>query len=63
MVQAHNFNVGENITLIDKHSSVGVYQIPCFVESIDGDYYVLRKRDFVVTRYRVGKYYPHMKKD
>jgi hypothetical protein len=62
MPQAHNFNVGDNIDLIDHHCSVGRYIIPCFVDSIDGDVYVLRKREFLITYIRVGKYYPHMRK-
>jgi hypothetical protein len=60
---AHDFNVGDNITVTDHHSSVGVYSIPCYVQEIDGDYYIMRKRDFTSAPFRIGKYYPHMKKE
>lgn len=63
MIQAHEFNVGDKVIVTDHHTTVGAYQIPCFVESIDGDVYIMRKRDFIVTRFRIGKYYPHMKKE
>lgn len=63
MPQPHEFNIGDNVTLIDHHTTVGTYLIPCYVESVDGDYYILRKRDFKTTNFRVGKYYPHMRKD
>ena len=61
--KAHEFNVGDNVTVTDHHTTVGVYQMPCYVESIDGDYYIMRKREFKTVRFTVGKYYPHMKKD
>lgn len=60
-IKGHDFKVGDKVTVIDKHSSVGTYQIPCYVQDIDGDYYVMHKRDFTSQPFRVGKYYPHLK--
>ena len=56
----HDFSIGQNIVVTDKCSSVGIYQIPCYVVGIDEDYYIIRKRDFTSQPFRVGKYYPHM---
>jgi hypothetical protein len=63
MAQAHEFKVGDNVTVTDHHTTVGTYQTLCFVEAIEGDVYIMRKRSFKVIRFRVGKYYPHMTKE
>jgi len=63
---AHEFNVGDNITVFDPHTSVAPFMWPtaCYVQAIDGDYYIMRKRSFTDTQtFRVGKYYPHMQKE
>jgi hypothetical protein len=64
MVIAHKFNIGDNVTVIDKHTSLGVIAWPCYVKDIDGDYYIMKRRDvFNSNIFRVGKYYPHMIKE
>lgn len=57
-----NFKKGDNVILLDYHTTVSPpYMIPCYVQDIEGEYYVLRKRDFKKVEYRVGMYYPHVK--
>lgn len=61
---AHEFNKGDNVTVTDKHTCLSVpIAWPCYVVDIDGDVYVMRRRAFNTPTFRVGKYYPHMKKD
>jgi|WetSurMetagenome_2_1015567.scaffolds.fasta_scaffold116989_2 hypothetical protein len=63
MITPHNFAIGDNITVTDKHSSVGVYRYPCRILRIEGDYYVIKRRRFDAVEERIGKYYPHIEKD
>ena len=62
-VTPHEFNIGDKIIITEHHSTVGIYQIHCYVKDIDGDYYVVRKRDFTSRPFRIGKYYPYMIKE
>lgn len=58
---ATDFKIGDNVIVTDHHTTVGAYQVPCYIESIEGDYYVMRKRIFSSVPFRVGRYYPHVK--
>lgn len=58
----HEFKKGDHVTVTDKNTaSHAPYSIPCTVQDIEGDYYVMRKRTFAAETFKVGAYYPHMK--
>ncbi len=65
MAQPHNFQIGDNITVLDYHTSIAPSAWPTayYITGIDGDYYTMRKRSFTDSReYRIGRYYPHITK-
>jgi hypothetical protein len=63
MPQPHNFQIGDNVTVLDYHTSVAPFAWPtaCYIQDIQDDYYVMRKRSFTDTKtFLVGRYYPHI---
>ena len=61
---AHEFKIGDKVLVKDQFTTVGIYLIPCYVLDIDGDYYIMKRRDFNNSiPFRIGKYYPHMEKE
>lgn len=64
MPQPIEFNKGDNVLITDHHTSLGIpISWPCYVMDIDGDVYIMRRREFTSEPFRVGKYYQHMKLD
>lgn len=66
MPQPHNFQIGDNVTVYDHHTSVAPFAWPTayYIFDIENDVYLMRKRSFTDTRIvRVGRYYPHITKD
>jgi len=65
MPQPHNFQIGDNITVLDYHTSVAPSAWPTayYITAIEDDYYIVRKRSFTDSRTsRIGRYYPHITK-
>jgi hypothetical protein len=63
MPQPHNFAIGENITVLDYHTSIAPSAWPTtyYITGEEGDYFLARRRSFTDSRiHRIPKYYPHI---
>jgi hypothetical protein len=63
MPQPHNFAIGDNITVLDYHTTVAPMAWPTtyYIVGFDGDYFLARRRSFTDSRiHTISKYYPHI---
>lgn len=63
MPQPHDFKTGDNITVLDYHTTVAPMAWPTtyYIIGHDGDYFLARRRSFTDSRtHRIAKYYPHI---
>ena len=59
----HTFKVGDNITVLDYHTTVAPMAWPTtyYIIGDDGDYFLARRRSFSDSRiHQIPKYYPHI---
>lgn len=65
MPQPHNFQIGDNITVLDYHTvnAPSPWPTAYYITDIQDDYYIVRRRSFTDSRTsRIGRYYPHITK-